>query len=202
MVRILGGAALILGTLAAFVGSPGTQKTARINVRGLAQTVESSDDQLSAIELAVWLRDRRPNLRIIDLRDSAEYEDYHVPRAERISLGKLPDTRFAKDEIVVLYSGADGRAAQGWVFLRALGQGRTFFIRGGIDEWERQVMSPSIAPGAPPKEKAEFERVAEISRYFGGTPAIRERPLPMKEQMKRMQTTSSEPPRERRRRGC
>jgi len=175
IVRYLGGIAVVLGVMAAFAGSPRRQTNARLDLDRLAQTVERDDDNVTAVELGDWIRNRRPNLRIVDLRDSAEFEDYHIPTAERIALTSLTSTRFRNDETVVLYSGGDGRAAQGWVFLRAMGFTRVYFLKGGLYEWLDDVMNPAISPSASENERLEFRRVSEISRYFGGAPMVGER---------------------------
>ena len=175
IVRYLGGIAVVLGVLAAFAGSPRRQANARLDVDRLAQTVERDDDNVTAVEIGDWIRTRRANLRIVDLRDSAEFEDYHIPTAERIALTSLTSTRFRNDETVVLYSGGDGRAAQGWVFLRAMGFTRVYFLKGGLYEWLDDVMNPAISPTASENERVEFQRVSEISRYFGGAPMVGER---------------------------
>lgn len=175
LVRSLAGIAITLGLLAAFVGSPRKQANARVDLDHLAKTVESDDDNVTALELGDWIRNRRTNLRIVDVRDSAEFEDYHIPTAERIALSDLTSTPFRKDETVVLYSGGDGRAAQGWVFLRAMGLTRVYFLKGGLYEWLDEVMNPAISRSASESERTEFEKVSEISRYFGGAPVIGER---------------------------
>ena len=174
-VKALGGIAIVLGLLAAFVGSPRKQANARVDLDTIAKTVESDDDNVTAVELGGWIRNRRSNLRIVDVRDSAEFEDYHIPTAERIALGDLTSTPFRKDETVVLYSGGDGRAAQGWVFLRAMGFTRVYFLKGGLYEWLDEVMNPAISASASESEQAEFKKVSEISRYFGGAPVVGDR---------------------------
>ena len=168
--RYLGAAALTLGALAVVAGSPRLQGNARVDVAGLASTVEREDDHVTAVELAEWIRARRPNLRVVDVRDSSAFETYHIPRAERIALSELVSTPFKKNETIVLYSDGGAHAAQAWVFLRALGHERVYFLRGGLYEWLDDVMNPAIASVASDSSRADFEKVAELSRYFGGVP--------------------------------
>jgi rhodanese-related sulfurtransferase len=170
--RGLAAAALVLGGLAAFAGSPVAASNARIDVPNLANSVDREDDRVSAIELARWVKDGGQNLRIVDLRDSAEFEEYHIPLAERIPLGDLTKTPFKKDETIVLYSDGGEHAAQGWVFLRALGYTHVYFLRGGLYEWLDEVMNPTVSPTANDSVRGEFKKVAEISRYFGGVPRV------------------------------
>lgn len=167
-------AALALGAFAMLAGSPQMQKNARVDVLTLAHTVEREDDHVTALELAEWIRDQRPNLRVIDVRDSSDFAAYHIPRAERIPLGKLVSTPFRKDETIVLYSDGGAHAAQGWVFLRALGYQRVYFLRGGLYEWLDAVMNPAISSTASDSSRQTFAKVAEISRYFGGVPRVGE----------------------------
>jgi rhodanese-related sulfurtransferase len=166
--RILGGAALFLGALAVVAGTPDRSRPA-LDIRMLAREVSDEADHVTAVELARRIRDREPGLRIIDVRDSAEFEEFHIPRAERISLDRLVNEPFKPTENIVLYSGGGAHAAQAWVFMRARGFNRVFFLRGGIDEWLDEVMKPELPSSASSKERAFIDSVSALSRYFGGT---------------------------------
>jgi rhodanese-related sulfurtransferase len=172
MYRLLAGTALFLGAMAAIAGSPIATSNGRIDVAALARTVDREDDHVTSVELARWIKDRREGLRIVDIRDSAEFADYHIPGAERIDLTELVRTPFTKNETIVLYSGGGAHAAQGWVFLRALGFTQVYFLRGGLAEWLDDVMNPTISSSASDSARGEFEKVAAISRYFGGVPRV------------------------------
>ncbi|HEX8152686.1 MAG TPA: rhodanese-like domain-containing protein, partial [Thermoanaerobaculia bacterium] len=120
------------------------------------------EDHVDAIELARWIRQRKPGLRVIDLRDPDAFAEYHVPTARNVSLPLLVKTPFDRGETLVLISDGGAHAAQGWVFLRARGHQRVYFLRGGLEEWMSEVMNPAGARGEQ----------AELSRYFGGVPRI------------------------------
>ena len=166
------GVALVLGLAAAFAGTPDRARNARLDVDGLARAVEHEDDHVTAIELAEWIRERRPGLRVIDIRSSAEFEALHIPTAERIPLSQLSKTPFRSDETIVLYSEGGAHAGQGWVFLRALGYTRVYFLRGGLREWLDEVMTPTIQASADDSTRKAFVRVSDLSRYFGGSPRV------------------------------
>lgn len=167
-------AAAVLGLLALLAGSPRVQDNARLDVASLAGIVQREEDHVSAVELAGWIRDGRPGLRIIDVRDSAEFESYHIPRAERVAMSEVAGMTFRPGETIVLYSDGGAHAAQAWVFLRALGYDKVYFLRGGLYEWLDDVMNPSVSATASATERAEFDKVAEVSRYFGGVPRVGE----------------------------
>jgi rhodanese-related sulfurtransferase len=174
--RILAAAGAVLALLAAFAGSPFAAQHGRVDVNELARAVVREDDHVTAIELAQWIKDRRAGLRVVDVRPRADFELYHIPTAEPITLDSLASTRFRADETIVLYSEGAGHAAQGWVFLRALGYRKVYFLREGLYEWLDQVMNPTLAPGQPDGARRTFERVAALSRYFGGVPREGEPP--------------------------
>jgi rhodanese-related sulfurtransferase len=170
IVRVFAGIALLLGVFAAFAGSPDNAASRRVDVRQLAATVASENDHVTAVELAGWIKERRPNLRVIDVRDVSEFDAYHIPTAERLDLTHLVDAHFDSNETIVLYSDGGAHAAQGWVFLRALGHQQVYFLRGGLAEWLDDVMNPVVQGGASDSARAEFTKVAALSRYFGGVP--------------------------------
>ena len=91
----------MLALLAAFTGSPYTSQHARIDVDALAKAVQHEDDHVTAIELAGWIKNRRPGLRVVDVRSKEAFEEYHVPMAERVPLDSLSAIHFAPSETIV-----------------------------------------------------------------------------------------------------
>ncbi len=166
----LGWAAVVLAALAPLAGSPFAAGRARVDVARVARQVEREEDHVTALELAEWIKDRRPDLRIIDLRSAAQYDSLHIPGAERVSLDSLASLDLSRRGTVVLYSDAGAHAAQGWVFLRALGLTHVFFLRGGMYEWIDQVLSPTLAVDPTPAERVAYARASMLNRYFGGAP--------------------------------
>ena len=163
-------AALVLGAAAALAGSPDTGRGRALDVVTLGRMVEREEDHVSAIELAEWLRAGRPDLRVLDVRSQAAFDSLHIPQAEHVALDSLGSAGLRPDQTIVLYSEAGAHAAQGWVFLQALGYRRVYFLRGGLFEWMEEVLSPALAIDASDRERAAFEKAAALSRYFGGTP--------------------------------
>jgi rhodanese-related sulfurtransferase len=174
----LAGTALVLGALAAAAGSPARSTHGQIDVDELASMVVHEQDHVDAIDLAQWIRERKPGLRVIDVRTAAEFDEYHVPAAENIPIEGLSKATFAPSDTIVMYSQGGAHAAQAWVLLRALGHKQVFFLSGGLDEWATDVMAPLLPDDATPAERQAFERASEISRYFGGVPHAGPRPAP------------------------
>lgn len=166
--RFLGIAALFLGVLAVAARSP--RRGNSLDVTRLAREVNDESDHVTAVELARWIRDRKPGLRIIDIRDSASFEESHVPGAVRLTLEQAATAAVSNGETIVLYSGGGAHAAQAWLLLRARGVKDVFFLRAGYDEWMDEIINPQFPRNAPAEERAEMDSVAALSRYFGGVP--------------------------------
>jgi rhodanese-related sulfurtransferase len=164
--RVLAGAALALALGAVFVGRTRTTSSAYVDVTALAHDIETEADHVTAMELAGWIRDRRPGLRVLDVRSVSEFAAYHIPSAERVPLSELTKLVPHDGETLVLYSEGGAHAAQGWVLLRALGHRHVYFLRGGLLDWMDDVMSPALGDaGASARDS-----LAALSRYFGGVP--------------------------------
>jgi rhodanese-related sulfurtransferase len=167
--RIFAGAVLVLG-LAAFAAGDPARGGGRVNIDALAQDVASERDHVSAITLAEWIRDRRPDLRLIDLRDSAAFESLHIPTAQRKDIDAAASIDAPVDAPIVIYSEGGTHAAQLWFMLRARGYRKVYFLREGLYEWVSRVLNPMLPVDATPAEREEYARASEISRYFGGMP--------------------------------
>jgi rhodanese-related sulfurtransferase len=134
MTRVLIGLAIGLAVAAAFTHAP--RATTAINLDALARDVDNESDHIPAGRLAAWLNERKPGLRIIDLRSDSEYAVSHIPQAEHMTLSQLRHAGFQNNETIVLYSAGGGHAAQGWFFLRASGLDHVYSLKGGMDEWQ------------------------------------------------------------------
>ncbi len=184
--RRLGLGALALGLAAPFVGSPYRAPKSGLDVDALTREIDEGSDHVSARELAAWIRDRRPGLRVIDVRAAEAFGDDAIPTAENLPLDRLVKASFTSGQTVVLYSREGAHAGQAWVLLRALGVAGVVFIPGGLADWWDEVMSPVLPADMP---AAERDRAAELSRYFGGSPTFGP-------------ATGAEVPKPFRRRGC
>lgn len=167
--RVLGATALALGAAAPFVGSP-YRGGAGLDIDALATAIVSGQDHVSALQLAEWIRDRKPGLRVIDVRPADQFAQVSIPSAENIPIEKIAGAQFAPTDTVVLYSEEGAHAAQAWVFLKAKGVTNAYFIAGGLADWRDEVMSPTLPADASPQAVAAFAPIAELSLYFGGSP--------------------------------
>jgi rhodanese-related sulfurtransferase len=140
-----------------------------LDLDAIARAIDEGSDHVSARQLAEWIRDRRPGLRLIDVRSPAEFHEDAIPTAENVPIDQLANARFAPDQTIVLYSQEGAHAGQAWVMLRSLGVTQAMFVPGGLADWREEVLSPLLPANGSPAERA---RIAELSHYFGGSPRI------------------------------
>ena len=127
-------------------------------------------DEVSAVELAEWIRAQRPGLLVIDLRDARDADGPGVPGALRREPAHPTET--AEFDTIVVYAEGEfpGSSAAS---LRALwNQPRLLRLHGGMAAWNTDVMFPEIRNDASHRKREAFDRRARLSRYFGGTPSI------------------------------
>ncbi len=166
----LAGFALLLGLGALVLGDAQRGKVT-IDERELAAMVEGEVDHVAPEELADWIVAGKRDFRLIDLRSEAEFAEYHIPEAERISITGLADADLARNEKIVLYSAEGIHSAQAWFLLKAKRFPAVYILLGGLKQWTEQVVFPEApAEGASAAERIEFAKVAERARFFGGAP--------------------------------
>jgi len=113
--------ALFLGALAPFAGSPYQRR------------------EVGAMELAFWIKDRKPGLRVVDLRSQSDFDAFHVPTSVRESVASI---HVKPDETIVI-TGGDASQIQG---------PNVYVLRGGVLAWVNEVAKSRTA----------------IGNYFGG----------------------------------
>ncbi|HEX9631752.1 MAG TPA: rhodanese-like domain-containing protein [Gemmatimonadales bacterium] len=166
---VLGTAAAALGALAGVLALTGTEAAALD--RPLAALVEAN--RLSALDVAAWLRDRKPNLTILDVRpDSAAFAEFHLPRARHASLAELRALTRDPGMTIVVYGDGGDLAARAWVVLRVLGHDTVRVMPDGVGDWLAAVLNPTLPSDATAEARDAFATQAELSRYFGGLPRI------------------------------
>ncbi|MDF2705757.1 MAG: hypothetical protein K0R62_1409 [Nonomuraea muscovyensis] len=79
--------------------------------------------------------------QVLDVRQSAEYHDGHLPGARHVELGRLPDAGL-DDEPLVVMCGHGERAATAASLLRRTGHRHVAILSGGPDDWSRITSLP------------------------------------------------------------
>jgi rhodanese-related sulfurtransferase len=130
---------------------------------------------VAPLDLAAWIRDRRPGLRVIDLREGLDSTAYLIPGAEPVPLARVPALNISVSQPVVLYSDGGTNAAQAWVLLRARGITNVYVLKDGMAAWEDEVLSPHPSTVPDDSAVARFDRARALSLWFGGKPSAERR---------------------------
>lgn len=170
---------LVLGALLAI--SPAGLRTAHnASPEELAAAITSKSNFVTAEDISAWIIDKRPDLFIIDLRSSEDYNQYHIPGAINIPLAKLFEQEsldmLSNDYLNVLYSNGDTNASQAWVMLSQTGI-ESYILMGGLNYWAKAILNPE-PPGdlAADSEILRYQFRKSASGYFnaGGVAAAQE----------------------------
>lgn len=133
---------------------------------------EYGSARVDAVTVATWLRDRRPDLSILDVRPQPAHLEFHLPQAANVPLPLLADVAPDSAATVVVYGDGPADAQRTWVVLRALGHPDVRALEEGIRGWLVDVMNPLLEPPVTAGDSMEFDRRADLSRYFGGLPRL------------------------------
>ena len=142
-----------------------------VDAARLAREMAGARDRVSAVALAEAIRSG-PAPRIFDLRSPADFAAFHIPSASQSSLEALVTMDLPRSTSIVVYSDGGALAAQAWVLLRLRGYRDVAFLRDGVYEWIARVHEPQLAADPTVAERADFDRRAALSRYFGGQPRL------------------------------
>ncbi|HSH28288.1 MAG TPA: rhodanese-like domain-containing protein [Thiohalobacter sp.] len=108
---------------------------------------EVDGDQLES------MKQERPDLMILDVRESSEHESSHIEGALLIPRGILEaaaDSRYpkhsealvnARSQPVVVYCASGGRSAMAADTLQKMGFQEVYSLAGGIEQWEKDGRS-------------------------------------------------------------
>ena len=162
--------AVAFGGLAVLAGPPRTAGPGSIETNKRVSRPDTGGEVVDAVDLAEWIRDRRPGVRVVDVRSRAEFDAFHIPTATSAPLPTVQAEVRAANGEVVLYSGDGKHDDRARALFKARGYSRVSSLRGGVTAWLDEVISPAIPSQATAAQAAAFRRRAEVSRYFGGSP--------------------------------
>lgn len=162
--------ALGLGFIAIFFGNPVNKGRATIDTKALAVQIGDSVNRIEPLDLADWIIKGKSDYRLIDLRKSEKFNDYHIPTAENIEINGINESDLAKNQKIILYSEDEFTAAQAWFLLKAKEFAGVYYLKGGLNSWRSEVLFPVQPSDSSAKSMMEFNKLVQVSKYFGGVP--------------------------------
>ncbi len=135
-------------------------------------SMTKESNQVTAVELAQWIVEKRQDYQLMDLREPWQFDDYHIPTAINVPFAQVlgPGARLDKSKKIVVYGLGAGQAAQMQLLLTMKGY-RAYALNDGIIAWWDEVMTPiSIRSGHP--QSSGYQQARQLREYFmTGAPA-------------------------------
>ena len=164
----LGGVALVLGIIALFAGDPYAGTTIKVNEKDIALSTVGNSDKVSVTDLADWIIKDKADFELIDLRSEEKYNEYSIPNSQCIPLVQLSSSDLLRNQKIVLFSDDDVASSQAWFILKTKNYKGVYILDGGLDVWKEKVLFPKAPVNGSKEELAQFEKMKEVAKYFGG----------------------------------
>ena len=166
--KIFGLIALFLAIFAALLGDPYPESNLQENMVKPLEIGGIQIEYIGAVDLAEWLM-AKDDLILIDVRIDSEFDNYHIPSAQkRMFLKKIIDS-VQTDKNIILYSENNESSIEEWRELRRRGFIRVFLLDGGMRSWANEILFPDLSQQTGLTEE-EIEKTRKTSLYFGGNP--------------------------------
>ncbi|WP_436515905.1 rhodanese-like domain-containing protein [Ekhidna sp. To15] len=151
---LLAGFAFILAGIAVAIATPD----------GL-NGVNKQPNFIGVVELAEKIKNQE-KFSLIDLRDSASYAEFHIPKAKNNSLQSL-DLKTIK-EPTIFYSGDDLLDRRIWDLLPDSLRTKSHILYGGIRDWYDHLLYPTLPFGDHVNDEKLFKQVHDLCQFYGG----------------------------------
>jgi len=139
--RYVGAGALILGALLLIpLGQPtNADKWDQISAEKEAQ-LENREVQISPAELLNTIHDHLLNLVMLDIRDEANYNLFHIADAQHVPFDNLAELvpglhLEPENSVFVVMSNDESAATEAWKFLVAESIPNVYILEGGLNNW-------------------------------------------------------------------
>ena len=162
--------AIILGVIAAFIGTPDNSTTTSVNIKELSMTAGDNVNSVTVQELSNWIIQGKMDYRLVDLRTSVEYAEYNIPSSECVSMSSLTKSELMRNEKIILYSDDDIVASQAWFILKSDGYQSVSILKNGMEAWKNEIVFPSCNYGEHSTDELKqlHAKKAEVAKFFGG----------------------------------
>lgn len=160
--------AVILGVIALFAGDPYGGTSIKVNEKDLALSTVGDADKISVTDLADWIIKNKADFELVDLRSEEKFNEYTIPNAQSITLAQLSSSELLRNQKIILFSDDDIAASQAWFILKSKKYKGVYILDGGLNAWKEKVLFPKAPVNGSDDELADFEKMKEVAKYFGG----------------------------------
>ncbi len=168
----LGLFAILLSILALFTKDPTKATLVRIDPNKLFLETHSTSRFIEPFDLAEKIISGTQYFILVDLRSEREYEQGTIPFAINLSVKDLMNGILQRNQQIVLFSDDDTKSLNAWIALKALDYKNVFVLKGGYKGWVDNVLFPKVPAEVSQNEKEKYEKIKQVSLYFGGKPLL------------------------------
>lgn len=122
---------------------------------------------VTVLEMAHWIKNRE-EVQLIDLREKALFDEFHVPTASHVPLTDLLDAAFDPQKKIVLYAGKETHEIQAWLSLTGVGHAEVHILRGGAYDWHQRILYPKLPKVVTTNAEALVSEIKKLTNFYGG----------------------------------
>lgn len=160
--------AITLGIIALFAGDPYGGTTIKVNEKDIALSTVGNSDKVSVTELADWIIKDKSDFELIDLRSEEKFNEYTIPGSQSIPIEQIPSSDLLRNQKIILFSDDDIASSQAWFILKSKKYNGVYILDGGLNEWKDKILFPKAPVNGSKEDFAEFEKMKEVAKFFGG----------------------------------
>ncbi|MFH1852592.1 MAG: rhodanese-like domain-containing protein [Candidatus Neomarinimicrobiota bacterium] len=176
--RILLTAVIVTLALVIAMVPENTTQPYKLSAADMLTEIQYGSELIHPDQLAEWLINQDPAIRLIDVRTPEEFDTFHLEQAVNIPQADILSAEWTDylDQGIkmnILYSNGTTGAQQIWMILRQLGYHNNYVLQGGLNYWVETILNPA-APKvtSPDDEFARYDFRQAASRKFGGGSAF------------------------------
>jgi rhodanese-related sulfurtransferase len=157
--RRVGAALLALAAISViFIGEPSTSEKWTLLATAKEPALEERLVQIHPGELLATMADNRLNLVMLDVRNEADYNLFHIHGAQRLALDEIQSAvpklllEPPNNTVYVVMSNDEVAATEAWKALVAESVPNVYILEGGINNWLKTFAAaePKISPTPTP----------------------------------------------------
>lgn len=141
------------------LGDPSPEMRVEQARPALAAQIAARAPHVDPWELYTARWNNRVKLILVDVRDEADFNLFHIRGAKRIPVSELTARWPVSKMAVVVMSNDEARADEAWIRLQALGQTNSYVLAGGVNLWL------DIFHGAHPHVHAASTSTEDVLRH-------------------------------------
>ena len=168
----LAGITFLLGVIALIIGDSSNNNGIYVNAKEMALSTINNNEKIEASVLADWLIEGKYDYTLVDLRNEKEFSEYNIPSSYNFPIESILSSDLMRNQKILLYGNDDVASAQAWFILKSSNYKAVYILKGGLSAWKNEILFPKLDVNATPEQMAAFERIKQVSLYFGGTPQI------------------------------